>query len=334
MIDPASVQAHLANLIKPNGSLGDWERLAERLCLTQQTLHPIVRPVELIVFAADHGVVTEGVGLWPSDITTMMVEQIATGRSASGVLAQLYDIKYLVVDVGTINPSRIEHDRLIVQRVAAGTRNLAHQPAMSLHEMRDALAIGAQHAKWSLERGARVVIVGEMGIGNTTSASCIARVLADIPIELCIGNGAGANAQTLAKKIEVVTAATDRVLQRCGRSIDEAAIAEICGYEIAAMAGYYVQAAKQHQTILLDGMIATAAALIAQQFYPEVSQQMIASHLSSEPAHAIMLERLGLIPFLDWSMRLGEGTGAIALFPLLEGAAAWSTQMSSLDELR
>lgn len=333
MVPTEEIRAHLDRLVKPQGSLGQWEVLAERLCIVQQSLNPIVRPAELVVFAADHGVVQAGVTLWPSMVTTVMIEQIAQGFSASGVLAQLYDVDYHVVDVGTVIPPRITHPKLSSRRIAAGTKNLLEESAMTLHEFRQALSIGVDEARQTLLRGAKVVIAGDMGIGNTTSASCLARLLADVSLSQVVGNGAGSSVQSLEKKRSVVKTATDRVLERCGRTIDEAALAAVSGFEIAAMAGFFVQCAKQKQTILLDGMIATAAALIAQQFLPEVVDQMIAAHESDEPAHAQMLARLTLAPMLQWNMRLGEGTGGLALFPLLAGAAAWVTQMAKLDSL-
>jgi len=333
MIQSSEIRAHMDRLIKPKGSLGQWEAIAERLCVVQQTLHPVVRPAELVVFAADHGVVESGVSLWPAMITTVMIEQIAQGNSASAVLARLYDLDYHIVDVGSMNPPRITHPRLSIRRIAPGTKNLSKESAMTVHEFREAFAIGVDEARMTLQRGVKVVIAGDMGIGNTTSASCLARLLADVSMEHVVGTGAGANDPSLERKRSIVRMATDRVIERCGKAIDEAGMAAVCGFEVASIAGFFVQSAKQRQTILLDGMIATAGALIAQQFYPEVVEQMIAAHESEEPAHAMMLSQLTLVPMLKWNMRLGEGTGALALFPLLEGAAAWITQMTKLDDL-
>ena len=333
MVHLNEIRTHLDRLIKPQGSLGQWETLAERLCLVQQSLQPVVRPAELVVFAADHGVVESGVTLWPSMVTTVMIEQIALGKSASAVLAQLYGLDYRIVDVGSVTPPRITHPRLSVRRIAPGTKNMLRESAMTVAEFREALSVGEDEAKNTLLRDARVVIAGDMGIGNTTSASCIARLLADVPLEHVVGNGAGASSQSLEKKRLAVQIATELVMERCGQTIDEAALASVGGFEIVAMAGFFVQCAKQQQTILLDGMIATAGALIAQHIYPEVSKQMIAAHESEEPAHARMLSKLKLVPMLKWNMRLGEGTGALALFPLLAGAAAWTTQMEILENL-
>ena len=329
-----SIKEHLDALAKPNGSLGRWEELAKRLCKIQQTLKPVVAPAELVIFAADHGVIAEGVSLWPSQITTVMIEQIASGGSVSAALSDVYGIDRRVVDVGSKFPPRIEHPRLASRRVRPGTGNLAKEPAMTLHEYYQSLEIGADEARMSHLRGARVVILGEMGIGNTTSASCIARLLADVPMEVVVGSGAGATDASFALKQSVVNEATDRVLERCGYEIDDAALAAIGGLEIVAMAGFMVQAAKQHQLILLDGMIATAAALIAERIHPGTKDSMIAAHLSYEPAHGIMLQKLELTPMLEWSMRLGEGTGGLALYPLLVGAAAWCNNTIRIDQLK
>jgi nicotinate-nucleotide--dimethylbenzimidazole phosphoribosyltransferase len=334
MLDPFSIRCYFDGLIKPPGSLGVWEELAERLCWIQQTLHPVAAPAELVVFAADHGVVQSGVSLWPSSITSLMIEQIATGNAASSVLAAEFGIGYHVVDVGSLNAPKVVHPKLSSRRVAAGTQNLLNEPAMTLHEFREAMSIGADEARMSYLRGAKVVIVGEMGIGNTTSASCLARLLADVPLEQAVGAGAGSSDDSFQAKQVAVQVATDRVFERCGRSIDEAALASVSGFEIVAMAGFYIQAAKQRQVILLDGMIATAAALIAQQYYPEVIHSMIAAHESQEPAHAGMLEKLTLTPMLRWGMRLGEGTGALALYPLLKGASAWVSKMGKIKDLK
>jgi nicotinate-nucleotide--dimethylbenzimidazole phosphoribosyltransferase len=328
-----SIQTLIDGLIKPVGSLGKWEQLAARLCAIQKTYKPLAGPIELVIFAADHGVLESGVSLWPASVTSLMIEQIAIGKSASAVLSDLYGVDYRVVDVGSFNAPAILHPKLSSRRIGPGTRNLSHEPAMTLHEMHQALSIGADEARMTMLRDANIVIAGEMGIGNTTAASCLAVLLADVPLEHAVGPGAGANESTLEAKSLAVRSATSRVLERCGRTIDEAALAEVGGFEIAAMAGFFIQAAQQKQTILLDGMIATAGGLIAQQFYPEVTNYMIAASLSEEPAHSGMLRKLGLAPFLEWNMRLGEGTGALALVPLVQGAAAWFTHMGQLKQL-
>lgn len=334
LLTEESIKKHIDALAKPTGSLGRWEELATRLCWIQQTVAPVTSPAELVIFAADHGVIAEGVTLWPPQVTTVMIEQIACGGSVSAALSDAYGIDRRVVDVGTKIPPRIEHARLATRRVRPGSGNLAVEPAMTIHEFNQLLEIGTDEARLSHQRGVRVVILGEMGIGNTTSASCLARLLADVPLEQVVGSGAGATDTSLAQKKRVVQDATDRVRQRCGSNIDDSAIAEVGGLEIVAMASFMVQAAKQKQLLLLDGMIATAAALIAEERCPGTKDSMIAAHQSAEPSHSIMLQKLGLRPMLEWSMRLGEGTGGLALYPLLNGAAAWCSKTAKIAELK
>ncbi len=328
-----AIYEYLSSLAKPVGSLGRWEELAVELCWIQQTLKPEVRPAEFLVFVGDHGVAAEGVTLWPSTITTVMAEQIAAGGAVSAALSDEYGIRRRVIDVGIKYPARLQDSRLAVRPIRRGTDNLFHKPAMTLREFRECIDVGIDEARMANIRGTKILLVGEMGIGNTTSASCLARLLADVPIDELIGSGAGANESSLEKKKQVVETATDRVLQRCGYEVDEAGMAEVAGFEIAAMAGCMIQAAKQGQVVLLDGTIATAAALIARKLDSDVVRSMIACHVSSEPSHGKMLQSLGLKPMLDWSMRLGEGTGALALFPLLAGAAAWCQRTSRIEDL-
>jgi nicotinate-nucleotide--dimethylbenzimidazole phosphoribosyltransferase len=326
------IAAHLNLLAKPPGSLGRWEELAARLCFIQQSLQPEVRPAELVIFAADHGVVAEGVSLWPSLVTTVMAEQIALGGSVSGVLSDLYEIPRRVIDVGTKTAPELKNPMLIDRRVSAGTKNLATESAMTIEEFDKAWRSGVDEAIESRHRGAKTMILGEMGIGNTTSASCLGVLLANIGVAQAIGQGAGATDDSLRKKRDVVEVASHRAKTLWGET-PKLAIAEVAGFEIVAMAGFMVQAAEQSQTILLDGVIATAAALVAEAMSPGCVKCMIAAHQSAEPAHRLMLAHLGLTPMLDWSMRLGEGTGALALFPLLEGAAAWCTRTASISSI-
>ncbi len=327
-----SIQAYIDQLCKPLGSLGRWEKIAARLCWIQQTLKPSVRPAELLIFAADHGVIEEGVTLWPSAITTCMVETIANGRSASAALASEYGLDYRIIDVGCQIAPSIKHERLIRQSVANGTNNLAAGPAMSLDQFQAAINIGRQQSQSSYDRGARTIIVGEMGIGNTTAAACIASLLTQSNIEQVVGQGAGATDDSLKRKRKVIQNAIDR-LQGCDPN-DPTTIAEVCGFEIAAMAGSMLEAAELKMTIVLDGMICTSAALIAQAFNSKVVDQMIAGHQSAEPSHRIMLQQLDLEPVLEWEMRLGEGTGALAAYPLLAGACALVSHMACIHELQ
>lgn len=285
------------------------------------------------MFAGDHGVVAEGVSAWPSEVTGVMIRSIDRGGAACTVLAASCGADFVLVDVGTRSAALQARPGYEVRKVGPGTGNLARGPAMSLAEFEQSLAIGAEQARRACEDGACVVAAGELGIGNTTPASCLAVLLADVTPAAAVGRGAGVDDAGLERKRAVVEGAAGRA-RRMFANDPRAAIAEVAGFEIAAMAGFYLEAHRLGLTIILDGMIATAAALIAEALVPGTAESMIAAHLSDEPAHAPMLARLGLDPLLSgWQMRLGEGTGALLAMPLLDAAAAMISRMDTLEDL-
>ena len=327
MLTPDAVRAHLDNLTKPPGSLGRLEVLAARLALIQQTLTPATERRKLVVFAADHGVVAEGVTAWPSSVTTLMVANMLAGGAASCVLARQTRTAMTVVDVGTAGEPGEPRPDYHVERVSRGTRNLYREPAMTVAEFEQSVAIGRAQAAGDFA----VVAAGEMGIGNTTAAACLTALLTGADPDDCVGRGAGADDAVLERKRHVVRVATGRARGVFAAS-PVAGIAEVCGFEIAAMAGFYLQAAADRRTIVLDGSVATAAALISEKLRPGTVDAMIAAHRSAEPGHTVALNALRLTPFLDgWGMRLGEGTGALLVMPLLDAAAAILSQMATFD---
>lgn len=335
-----SIRGRLDSLCKPPGSLGELERLAFELCRIQNTLEPTTKPRRMVIFAADHGVVAQGVSAWPSSVTAAVVEVMSTGRSASGVLAQTYGCDYQVVDVGCIRQpfvmseaSRDSSSNFKSMPIAQGTCDLALGPAMTRTQFHAAWRVGKGLADEAADEGIRVVIAGEMGIGNTTSAACLVTLLTGISPQESVGRGAGIDDHGLNLKRAVVAQATDRARTWADKCDWKGVACEVGGFEIVAMAAFYVRAAQRELTIVLDGYITTAAALLAEKLYPGCSRYMLASHLSSEPGHLKSLETLNLTPFLKWNLRLGEGSGAILLIPLMDAAAAMLRQMATLDEL-
>ncbi|MFQ3652120.1 MAG: nicotinate-nucleotide--dimethylbenzimidazole phosphoribosyltransferase [Gemmataceae bacterium] len=316
---PDLVRTQLDALAKPPGSLGRLEELASGLCLSQQTLNPRTTPRRLVLFAADHGVVREGVSQWPSTVTGRILRACVEGRSASAVLAQRTHTQLRVVDVGSLAEPLAPRWNYRCAKVRAGTRNLAIEPALTAEEFQAAFVIGQQEADAALKDGCSILIAGEMGIGNTTPASCLTALFTGAHPEAVVGRGAGADDATFHRKRAVVAAALERY-----RSLDLLdAAAALGGLEIAAMAGFMEAAAQHGQTLLLDGFVATAAALVVAALVPHAARQMLAAHRSAEPGHALALRHLGLEPILDgWQMRLGEGTGALTALPLLDAAAA------------
>lgn len=333
MLTLEAAHVHLDALAKPQGSLGRLERLAARLAVTQQNLSPQTHPRRIMLFAGDHGVVESGVSAWPSAVTTAMMATIANGRASSNALARASNCDLRLIDVGSITPlAGLLPDFVSNHRIAPGTQNLADGPAMSEPQFDAAWDVGAQAAEVAISDGYRLLIAGEMGIGNTTPAACLTMLLTGTNATTATGKGAGADDAMRAHKQTIVEAAVAR--ERPVFAADpKTAIAALCGFEIAAMAGYYAAAARAGVTILLDGYVTTAAALIAEKLLPGTADQMIAAHLSAEPGHNAALASLGLESMLEWEMRLGEGTGALTALPLLDAAAALLSDVATLAEI-
>lgn len=332
MLTQDAIVAHLDALAKPRGSLGRLETLAARLALTQGTLAPKTRPRKLLLFAGDHGVVEAGVGIWPSAVTGAMIDVIAAGRASCSALAAASGIPIELIDVGSLRRGRHPGGCYEDRRVAEGTRNLAVEPAMTVTQFAAAIRVGAEAVERARIAGCRVVAVGEIGIGNTTPAACLIALLTGGEPAAMVGPGAGATADSLACKRAVVTAAVSRAHEVLATD-PAAAMAGCAGYEIAAMAGAIAAAARARITVVLDGVVTGAAALVAQRIDPDALATAIAAHVSAEPAHMIALKHLGLAPFLDWQLRLGEGTGALLLLPMLDAAAALLTQVAILRDV-
>ncbi|MBD3674386.1 MAG: nicotinate-nucleotide--dimethylbenzimidazole phosphoribosyltransferase [Planctomycetaceae bacterium] len=334
MLNPDHIQNHLDQLTKPPGSLARLEDLAARLANIQQTLSPDAKPRRLVLFAGDHGVVNSGVSAWPSDVTALMVSNILGGGAASSVLARQFDTALKLVNVGVSGdipadanrPDSISYRDVVIRK---GTRDLSLEPAMSVEEFERAWQVGVEEAELASNDGIKVLSCGEMGIGNTTPAACVTSLLAEVPLEYAVGRGAGADDDVLLQKRRIVETAVAKA-----KKLDEKeAIASVAGFEIVAMAGLMAEASRQGLTVILDGYVTTAAALIAERLQPGIAQNLIAAHLSAEPGHRLALSHLKLQPFLEWEMRLGEGTGALLLMPLLDAAAAMLTQMATFADL-
>lgn len=329
-ITPAVVQAHLDSLAKPSGSLGRLEALAVDLAMAQGTCAPHTRPRRLVLFAADHGVVAQGVTPWPQAVTTAMLATILSGRASSTALAVAHDVDVRVIDAGVAQPPPSPYPlHYRAAPVGPGTADLATGPAMDAAQFDAAWALGVNEAEAAVAAGFRILIAGEMGIGNTTASACLTHALTGVDAETATGSGAGADSVMRAHKSLIV----EQAVARLGGARDKAALAAIAGFEIVAMAGFYAAGAAAGAVLLLDGYVTTAAALIAEALAPGTARSMIAGHRSAEPGHTAALAQLGLAPILDWQMRLGEGTGALTALPLLDSAAALLRDVATLDEV-
>jgi nicotinate-nucleotide--dimethylbenzimidazole phosphoribosyltransferase len=324
-------RSHLNVLTKPLGSLGRLEDLAAQMVsIRQQRSHePIQKAV--YIFAADHGITDEGVSAYPREVTRQMVLNFLAQGAAINVLAKLHHAEMRIVDVG-VDADFDSSQRLLNYKVRKGSRNMLHEAAMSGEELAQAIDVGLQMAADAKQARHNLVAVGEMGIGNTTSASAIASVLTRSPISLVTGKGTGLDARGCEHKQQVIEA----VLQKHFGGLETRGLVKpldvlqrVGGLEIAAMTGFILGAAQYGIAIVIDGFISTAAAAIAFAIEPKIAGYLFAGHQSEEPGHRVLLEYIGLKPILSLSMRLGEGTGAVLAMPILESAMCLYNQMAT-----
>jgi len=324
-------RSHLDNLTKPLGSLGRLEDIAAQFIAIRNG--EIDQPLKkaAYVFAADHGVVAEGVSAYPKEVTRQMVLNFLQQGAAINVLARLHDAELTIVDVG-VDADFGALPGLLQRKVRSGTRNMLHEPAMTEEEMLQAVQVGLQLATGAQEKGQTLIAVGEMGIGNTTSASAITAVLTRQAPAAVTGKGAGLEKSAQEHKIRVV----DAILRKHFGENPYACEAPplellrcVGGLEIAAMVGLVLGAARYRIPIVTDGFISTAAAALAYALEPRVREYLFAGHRSEEPGHRFLLEYLGLDPILTLNMRLGEGTGAVLAMPIIESALRLYSDMAT-----
>lgn len=320
------VQAAIDIKTKPPGSLGRIESLALQLAQAQGTEVPVADPAHLIIFAGDHGLVEEGVSAWPQEVTAQMVLNFLGGGAAANVFARTNDVRMTVADAGVIAdlPDRADLKRAGIRR---GTRNAAREDALTADDVAAALQFGADLAREVIASGARVVALGEMGIGNTASAALLAHTVAGLDLERLTGPGAGLDPAGVARKHEILV----RTAARRPVAGPEDALAAFGGLEITAMAGALIGSASARTPVLVDGFIATSAALVALAARPEAEAYAIFAHRSHEPGHGLMLDHLSAKPVLDLDLRLGEGTGALLAVPMLRAACAMLNEMATFE---
>lgn len=315
---------------KPLGALGRLETLALQLGMIQGTLTPQIDQPQIRVFAADHGLTKHGTSAYPSAVTAQMVYNFLQGGAAINVLARQHNIELKVVDAGVdadfANSPFKDHPQLLDYKVRHGSRDALTEPAMTEAECLAALKNGMKVVE---NLTGNLLIVGEMGIGNTSAASLLLARLGDVPIADCIGRGTGLDDAGLQHKTDILT----QVLQRHSEAQSPLdVLAALGGLEIAMMAGALIQAASERRILLIDGFIASSALLVAERLSPGVAQYAIFAHHSVEPGHAHLLKLLNAEPLLDMGMRLGEGSGAALAYPLLQSACAIINEMASFSD--
>ena len=334
-IEPVSATAvaagleRQAQLTKPRGSLGRLEDLGVRLCgMYAACPPPAAEPAAVVVFAGDHGVHAQGVSPWPQEVTAQMVANFLAGGAAINVLARRAGAQVRVVDVGVVGEVA-PGPGLVSARVRAGTGDLSLEPAMTVAEAREALEVGIAQADALVDEGVRLLVAGDMGIANTTASAALVSVFTGRPVAQVTGRGTGIDDPMLAHKTEVLA----RALALHGPSADRPveALAAVGGLEHAAIAGFLLGAASRRTPVVVDGVIACAAALVAQALAPEAVGYFVAGHRSTEPGATAALEHLGLDPLIELDLRLGEGSGAALAVPLVQSAAAILREMATFD---
>ncbi|MBA2496827.1 MAG: nicotinate-nucleotide--dimethylbenzimidazole phosphoribosyltransferase [Acidimicrobiia bacterium] len=328
----AEATARQDRLTKPRGSLGRLETLGVRLAAIAGTCPPpLPHPAAVAIFAADHGVVARGVSPWPPEVTAQMVANFAAGGAAINVLARQAGASVTVVDVGVATPLPDDLPASVLRRaIRPGTADMTVEAAMTAEECRAALDVGATVAADLVAGGARALVTGEMGIANTTAAAAVIAALLGRDPESVTGRGTGVDDDGLVHKMAVVEAALARHAPAVAAG-PEATLAAVGGLEIAALVGFVVGGAAAAVPVVVDGVIADAALLVAERLVPGVADRCIAGHRSTEPGAAAVLDALGLEPLLDLGLRLGEGSGACLALGVLEAAARLLSEMATFE---
>lgn len=330
-IEPLHLEAaeqtrrHVDQLTKPLGSLGRLETLAVELAAMTGETFPVVSPPGVIVFAADHGVAREGVSAYPQEVTAQMLLNLANGGAGINVFARQIGALQKFVDVGVA--VEVDAPGVCQKRIKAASGNILREAAMTREEAERSIRIGIESAHEMAAEGAKVLIVGEVGIGNTTASSALLSALTGADPDEIVGRGTGLSDEGWQRKKAVVREALALHRPEAADPVD--VLAKVGGMEIGAMAGAILGAASSRVPVLLDGFIATVAALLAVRIQPGAADYLIAGHRSQEPGHAFVLKTLGKEPLLDLHLRLGEGSGAALAFPIVEAASRMVREMAT-----
>ena len=321
----AVIQAKIDNLNKPKGSLGRLEELAMQVCLIQQTLEPsLAHPCHLLL-GGDHGIEREGVSVSPREVTWQQMINFTRGGGGVNMFCRQHGFKLRVVDVG-VDYDLSDVPGIIDRKIARGTKNFLYEPAMSEAEFDQAIKIGSELVDDCIAEGCKVLCIGEMGIANTSPSSIWMHLFGGIPLEECIGAGAGLNAPGSRPTYEVLNKAVERF-----KTGSFEPLSYFGGFEMIAAIGAMLKAAEKHLVILVDGFIMTACALAAIKLYPAAKDYMIFTHCGDESGHKMMLDMVGAKPLLHLGLRLGEGTGALCAFPIVDSAVRMINEMNNFS---
>ena len=330
-LDAAAMDAARArqnNLTKPPGSLGRLEEISIQVAGITGQARPVIKEKAVVTCAGDHGVVAQGVSAFPQEVTPQMVYNFLNGGAAINVLARHVGARVVVVDAGVAADFEPQPG-LVIKKVAHGTADMTQGPAMSRAQAVQAIEAGIEVVEDEIARGLSIVAVGDMGIGNTTPSSGIVAAITGRPVAEVTGRGTGINDEQLAHKMAVIRKALAVNRPDPDDALD--VLSKVGGFEIGTIAGVVLGAAAHHIPAVIDGFISTAGALIAGELAPLAREYMIAAHASVEIGHRAMLDRLGLIPCLDFDLRLGEGTGAALVLSVVEAACKILDEMATFE---
>lgn len=316
------------NKTKPVGSLGMLEEIAIQIGLIRQSLTPSLDNPCILVFASDHGIAREKVSAYPQEVTHQMVYNFLSGGAAINIFARQNGISLRVIDAG-VNHDFDTHPSLVQQKVGYGTQSFLDGPAMTKNQLQQALGYGKKVVDEVAVAGTNIIGFGEMGIGNTASASMIMSRVCGIELDQCVGRGTGLDDRQLRVKLDLLTAASHRHAN-ISQPLD--VLQSFGGFEMAQICGAMLRAAELHMVILVDGFIATAAFLVAQALCPAIKSYAIVSHQSGQNGHRLMLDYLKMTPLINLNMRLGEGTGCAVAYPIVKSAVAFLNDMASFEE--
>ena len=325
------IQEKIDNLNKPKGSLGRLESLAMQVCMVQQTLEPsLAHPCHLLL-GGDHGIEREGVSVSPREVTWQQMVNFTHGGGGVNMFCRQHGFKLRIVDVG------VDHDLsstpgIIDRKIARGTQNFLYGPAMTEEQFGQALNVGVELVDDCVAEGCRVLCVGEMGIANTSPSSIWMHLFCHIPLERCIGAGAGLDSAGVRHKYEVLSRSLERYNQLSSLTSHLSPLIYFGGFEMVAAIGAMLRAAEQHLIILVDGFIMTACALAAIQLEPESRHYMVFTHCGDESGHRLMLDAMHAEPLLHLGLRLGEGTGALCAFPIVDSAVRMMNEMNNFKD--
>ena len=327
------IQAQIDNLNKPKGSLGRLEQLAMQICLIQQSLEPsLAHPCHLLL-GGDHGIEREGVSVSPREVTWQQMINFTRGGGGVNMFCRQHGFKLRIVDVG-VDYDLSAVDGIIHRKIARGTRNFLHEPAMTTEEFDRAIQIGCDLVDDCIAEGCQVLSIGEMGIGNTSPSSIWMHLFTSIPLADCIGAGAGLDTPGIRHKYEVLSKALANYQSTPHHPSPITPLAYFGGYEMIAAIGAMLKAAEKHLVILVDGFIMTACAMAAILLYPAAQDYMIFTHCGDESGHKMMLDTIEAEPLLHLGLRLGEGTGALCAFPIVDSAVRMINEMNNFDNAR